>query len=182
MQRDVVKDLRFHIKVRVYGHAIDTSTSHGYLVDDTPAGISAVIGELFIDIRTVNLKQVRPMIQYNRTGHMDKRSLMFQEALFIMSRLPNVFSRPNEDRYRYLFGFVDVESKLTKFISAEHETVPIVDIVGNVDGFGHDLAIVPLSQLPVDFSDFSATIFDLCRQSDLLPITTTATASSRAET
>lgn len=154
------KDLRFQIKLRVYGHALDTTVSHGYIVDDTPAGTSAVIGEIFIDIRSVTLAQIRPMIQYNRTGHMDKRSLLFQEALFIMSRLPNIFGRPTQDRSMYQFGFMDKGSRQSKFVALERENVPIVDIVGNIDVFEHDLLIVPLSQLPVDFCDYSMTLYE----------------------
>jgi hypothetical protein len=101
------KGLFFHIKIRVYGHGFDPTYSHGYCVDDTPCGISHPIGELYIDIRTVTIKQLRPIIQYNRTGHMDRRSKMFQEALFIMERLVNKFERPKEDLKKYQFGWIN---------------------------------------------------------------------------
>jgi hypothetical protein len=101
------KGLFFHIKIRVFGYGFDPSYSHGYCVDDTPAGISHPVGELYIDIKTVTLKQLRPIIQYNRTGHMDRRSMMFQEALFIMERLVNKYGRPKSDLKKYQFGWIN---------------------------------------------------------------------------
>jgi hypothetical protein len=144
------KGLRFTIKIRVWGQGFDESISHGYCVDDTPFGISHPIGDIYIDVRTVTFKQLRPMIQYCRTGHMDKRSMMFQEALFIMSRLPNIYSRPKEELKRFQFGFINKKTKGLTVVSIEQEGIPIVNLVGAADMENHDIALVPLSQIDPD--------------------------------
>mmetsp|Transcript_28248 Transcript_28248/g.47502 ORF Transcript_28248/g.47502 Transcript_28248/m.47502 type:complete len:182 (-) Transcript_28248:886-1431(-) len=152
------KLLSFVLKVRVYGHKFDASVSHSYLVDDVPTGTSGPIGEFSVDIRQMTLKQLRPMIQLDRSGHIDRRSMMFSEALFIMRRLPNHFNRPPELWSKYLFGFVkkDNPSEL-KLIPADDELKPIASLIGFTDYFTVDLAIVPLSQIPQSMaSDDSA--------------------------
>ncbi len=53
------KDLRFKLRIRVYGQGLDTRQSHGYCVDDLPLSISPPVGELLIDVRAVTLKQLR---------------------------------------------------------------------------------------------------------------------------
>ncbi len=148
METETEKALRFHIKIRVYGKGFDEKYSHGYCVDDTPFGISHPIGELYIDVRTTNFVQLRPVIQYNRTNHMDRRSIMFQEALFIMERLPNLYNRPKVELNKYQFGFVDVRNnnQLT-LISRDRETIPIVNLIGAADMQFHDIVLVPLSQI-----------------------------------
>ena len=150
VDNDIKKDLRFKLKVRVYGKGLDTTQSHGYCVDDTPLGISASLGELVIDVRCTNLKQMRTMIQYNRSSHMDKRSIMFQEALFIMSRMPNYFNRPKEELNKYVFGFIRKDNQQVKLISLDREDEPIAALIGAADFFLHDLIMVPFSQIPTD--------------------------------
>ena len=140
--------LSFVLKVRVYGLRFDSSKSHSYLVDDVPTGTSAPIGEFHIDIRNKTLAQLRPMIQYDRSGHMDKRSIMFQEALFLMRRMPNYFDRPANEWNKYRLGFVHKETLELKLIKEEDEGRPIAELIGATDYFTVDLAIVPLTQIP----------------------------------
>lgn len=142
------KLLSFVLKVRVYGLRFDSSKSHSYLVDDVPTGTSAPIGEFHIDIRNKTLAQLRPMIQYDRSGHMDKRSIMFQEALFLMRRMPNYFDRPANEWNKYRLGFVHKETLELKLIKEEDEGRPIAELIGATDYFTVDLAIVPLTQIP----------------------------------
>lgn len=143
------KLLSFILKVRVYGMKFDSSVSHSYLVDDVPTDTTAPIGEFHIDIRNTTLKQVRPMIQYDRSGHMDRRSMMFQEALFLMRRMPNYFNRPDKDWNKYRLGFVSKETGGNlKLIDEADETKPISELIGATDYFLVDLAIVPLTQIP----------------------------------
>ena len=139
--------LSFVLKVRVYGR-FDSSKSHSYLVDDVPTGTSAPIGEFHIDIRNKTLAQLRPMIQYDRSGHMDKRSIMFQEALFLMRRMPNYFDRPANEWNKYRLGFVHKDTLELKLIKEEDEGRPIAELIGATDYFTVDLAIVPLTQIP----------------------------------
>jgi hypothetical protein len=148
MAEEIDKLLTFVLKVRVYGLKFDSSASHSYLVDDVPTDTSAPLGAFHIDIRKTTLTQIRPMIQYDRRGHMDRRSMMFQEALFLMRRLPNYFNRPASDWNRYRLGFVSKETLDLKLIPEEDEGKPIADLVGATDYFLVDLAIVPLTQIP----------------------------------
>jgi hypothetical protein len=148
MAEEIDKLLTFVLKVRVYGLKFDSSASHSYLVDDIPTDTSAPIGEFHIDIRKTTLTQIRPMIQYDRRGHMDRRSMMFQEALFLMRRMPNYFSRPANDWNRYRLGFVNKQTLDLRLIPEEDEGKPIADLIGATDYFLVDLAIVPVTQIP----------------------------------
>lgn len=141
------KALRFNLKIRVYGQASQTTLSHGYCVDDTPSGISHVIGEFVLDLRKVTLSELRLMIQYDKSGHMDRRSLMMQEALFIMNRLPNLYNRPKAEITKYMFGFVRKDRREVRLIHTSREGEYVADLIGATDLFGHDLILVPLTQI-----------------------------------
>lgn len=141
------EELNFILKIRVYGKKFDSSESHSYLIDDHYSGTSLPIGELNIDIRKATLKELKPVIQYDRGGHMDKHSMMFQEALFIMSRLPNHYNRPKSERNKYVFGFIKKDGSDLRVVDLEDEDKPIAELIGAVDYFEYDLAIVPLTQL-----------------------------------
>ena len=147
------KLLSFILRVRVYGLKFDSSVSHSYLVDDVCSGTSAPIGEFHIDIRKTTLTQLRPMIQYDRSGHMDRRSMMFQEAQFIMRRLPNHYNRPPDQWNKYVFGFLrkdrDDLNQQVRLIEQSDEGRPIADLIGATEYFSVDLAIVPLTQIPI---------------------------------
>ena len=147
---DESKLLLFVLKVRVYGLKFDASLSHSYLVDDVPTDTSAPIGEFHIDIRAITLTQIRPMIQFDKSRHMDRRSMMFQEALFLMRRMPNYFNRPAHEWNKYRLGFVHRETLKLTLISEEDESKPISELIGATDYFLVDLAIVPLTQIPLD--------------------------------
>ena len=54
-----------------------------YIVFTSYVGTSGPIGELNINIWKMTLKQLRPIIQYNKSDHMDRRSLIFQVGDFI---------------------------------------------------------------------------------------------------
>ena len=145
------KEVRFNINIRVFGEGDNFTHSHGYLVDDMPTGISPPIGQLNIDARTYTLQQLRPLIEYKLMGHMDRRSLMFQEALFIMSRLPNIYNRSKEDTIKYSFGFVQKDGTEVKLIHPDRESEFIADLIGAVDFFSHDLILIPWSQIPTTY-------------------------------
>jgi hypothetical protein len=93
------------------------------------------------------------MIQYSRSGHQDKRSMMFQEALFIMSRLPNYYNRPELELQKYVFAFAKKDGSEVKMISPNRETEPIASLISATDFFIHDLVLVPLSQIPRDLEE-----------------------------
>ncbi len=146
MQDDLSLD--YKLTLRVYGQSLNVITSHSYCIDDTPTGTSSPIGTLIVDIRTLTLKQLRPMIQYDRSGHMDKRSILFQEALFIMSRLPNYYNRPPNELNKYMFGFIKKDGRSDfRLIGVDSESSPIASLIGAVDFFDYDLCVVPLSQI-----------------------------------
>jgi len=143
------KDLRFHIKIRVYGQGYNTAESHGYLIDDMPMSVSAPVGELLLDVRTMTLTKLRPMLQYNISGFMKKRSLMWQEVLFTFSRMPNMYGRPKEEQNRFQFGFVRKDTlQDVKLIHTSREGEPIATMIGATDFFNHDIVIVPWKLLP----------------------------------
>ena len=141
------KDLKYKLVIRVYGAGLNKTNSHGYCVDDTPSGISAPVGELVVDVRQLTLTQLRPMIQFDRTGNMLRRHPIFQEVLFIMSRLPNMYNRPKEELDKYQFGFVRKNGQEVKLLHPSRENEAIVNLIGVTDFFDHDLIIVPLSQI-----------------------------------
>jgi hypothetical protein len=143
----VEKDLRFNLKIRVYGNGLNQTASHGYCVDDCPWGVSAPIGEIYIDVRQITFKVLRPMIEYDKTNSIIRRHPTFQEALYIMTRLPNLYDRPKLELNKYIFGFVTKDKKEVKLIHPSRESDFIANSIGATDFFNHDLVIVPLSQI-----------------------------------
>ena len=152
-----LKDLRFNLKIRVYGEGYKTQISHGFLVDDMPMGVSAPVGEFVVDVRTVTLAQLRPMLMYDIRGAMKRRSMLWQEVLFIFGRLPNIYDRPKSEVNKFQFGFVR-KSKLeeVKLIHPSREFSPISELIGATDFFSHDLVIVPVTQLSPELENAPA--------------------------
>mmetsp|Transcript_15708 Transcript_15708/g.26184 ORF Transcript_15708/g.26184 Transcript_15708/m.26184 type:complete len:180 (-) Transcript_15708:2284-2823(-) len=134
------------MNIRVYGQSMAVTHSHGYLVDDFPTGLSDPVGDIVIDPRKSTFVSLRPLIMYNTTGHMHRRSLMFQETLFIMSRLPNLYDRPKPELTMWQYGYVKKDDAQVKLIHPDKEEGTIGSIIPEI--FKHDLVIVPLSQIP----------------------------------
>jgi hypothetical protein len=134
------------MNVRVYGQSMAVTHSHGYLVDDFPTGLSDPVGEIVIDPRRSTFEILRPTVMYNTAGHMNRRSMMFQEALFIMSRLPNLYDRPKPELTMWQFGYVRKEDSQVKLIHPDKEEATLGSVIPEI--FKHDLVIVPLSQIP----------------------------------
>lgn len=134
------------MNIRVYGQSMAVTHSHGYLVDDFPTGLSDPIGDIVIDPRRSTFESLRPLIMYNTTDHMHRRSMMFQEALFIMSRLPNLYDRPKPELTMWQYGYVRKDDQQVKLIHPDKEEGTLGSIVPEI--FKHDLVIVPLSQIP----------------------------------
>eukprot|EP01031_Cornospumella_fuschlensis_P042049 gene42049-51334_t len=139
------EELVFNVNVRLYGAAQNNHDSHSYLIGDTPLGTSYVLGTLRVNIRSLSLRQLRPMLEYDKSGHMDRRSMLFQEARFLMTRLPNPKKLP--DPFQYRLGFVKKDRTDFRLVPEEQEELPISEVIGAVDFFLYDLAIVPLTQL-----------------------------------
>ena len=144
--------LNFVTTIKVYGKQDHPTESHSYLVDDISVGVSSPIGTITINIYTMTLKKLRPLIEYDTRGHMDRRSMMFQEALYIMSRLPNYYNLPTNQLKLYRFGFLKKDKTDFQLIPKDKEETPIADLIGAVDFFVYDLMIVPLSQIPPETS------------------------------
>lgn len=134
------------MNVRVYGQSMAVTHSHGYLVDDFPTGLSDPVGDIVIDPRRSTFEILRPLIMYNTTGHMHRRSMMFQEALFIMSRLPNLYDRPKPELTMWQYGYVRKDDVQVKLIHPDKEGGTLGSVIPDI--FKHDLVIVPLSQIP----------------------------------
>lgn len=145
------KQLSYKIKVRVYGKKFDPTKSHCYLIDDVHSGTSSPITELNIDIYQMTFQQLRPILEYDKSGDMLRRNIIFQEALFIMNRLPNDYSIDKKDLNKYRFGFFKRDTGELKLITLENEGKPISESVDNyVDFFEYDIVIVPISQIHPD--------------------------------
>jgi hypothetical protein len=138
------------VNIRVYGQGMAVTHSHGFLVDDFPTGLSTPIGTVIIEPRKTTFEQLRPSIQYNTTGHMTRRSLMFQEALFIMSRLPNLYDRQKSELTMWQFGFVKKGEDQVKLIHPDRENQQVASLIPEL--FNHDIVIVPLSQIPKEIN------------------------------
>lgn len=148
------KELTYQLLVRVWGQSHDVMHSHGYLVDDVPTGLSDQIGVLNIDARKITFRDLRPMIEYAQDcGHMKKRSLMFAEALFTFNRMPNLYNRPFSDLQRYRLGFVKKDGSDVKMYRRDQDDTPIVQLLGLTEFFGHDLVIIPFSQIPQEMDE-----------------------------
>jgi hypothetical protein len=144
---DLSRGNRFiKLQVKVYSQTMPVTHSHGYLVDDMSTGLSPSIGEIQIDARKHTLTALRPLLMYNTAKHMTRRSLIFQEALFIMARLPNLYDRPKEDLTQWQYGYVKKNETKVKLIHPDREEQLIISVIPEL--YQHDLVIVPLSQIP----------------------------------
>lgn len=74
---------------------------------------------------------------------------MFQEALFIMARLPNYYDRPKLQLTKWQFGYVEKGTENVKMIHPDSESETLFAMVPDL--FKMDLVIVPLSQIPPEF-------------------------------
>lgn len=150
-EKPLENEVRFNLKIRVYGEGHKTHDSHGYLLDDLPMGVSAPITEMIVNIRELSLHTLRPMLMYDNRNNMKKRSALWQEVLFTMDRLPNVYNRPKLEMRMFRFGFVR-KSRLQDItlVTMEAEKRPIADLIGATEYFNHDLVIVPITQIPDD--------------------------------
>jgi hypothetical protein len=146
------KDVKMvKLKICVYGLNVDVTRSHAFCIDDMPTGTSPQIGDIVVDSKSTTFKELRNKVQYNRSEDMDKRSLIFQEALSIMDRLPNTFNKPKEDLKKYLFGFVRRDNNELKIVLDDQEGMAIEIFLERYEFFARNLMLIPLSQLPLDF-------------------------------
>ena len=110
-----------------------------------------LVGTMDIDVKKEKLSEIRDRIEYNRSGHMNRRTIMFGEALFIMSRLPNYYGRPKMQLTKWQFGYVAKATEDVKMIHPESENKTLYEMVPDL--FNTDLVIVPLSQIPPEFDN-----------------------------
>jgi hypothetical protein len=148
------KELSYQLIVRVWGQSHDVNHSHGYLVDDVPTGLSGSIGVLQVNAQKITFRELRPMIEFAQNcGHMRKRNLMFAEAQFIMNRMPNLYDRPFSDLQKYRLGFVRKDGTDVKMFTRDQDDTPVVQLLGVTEYFGHDLVIIPFSQIPPEMDE-----------------------------
>jgi hypothetical protein len=148
------KELTYELIVRVWGQTHDVVHSHGYLVDDVPTGLSGPVGVLHVNAQKITFRQLRPMIEYAQDcGHMKKRNLIFQEALFYFNRMPNLYDRPFGDLQKYRLGFVKKDGSDVKMFKRAQDDTPVVQLLGLTEYFGHDLVIIPFSQIPQEMDE-----------------------------
>jgi len=142
------KDVKFTLVIRVYGEGYKTQESHGFILDDLPMGVSDPVVVMPVNIRILTLKQLRPILMYDTRHHMKKRSVVWQEVLYIMGRLPNIYDRPKSEKNLFQFGFCRKDNlQSIQLIHPTYENRSIAELIGSTDFFSHDLIIVPLTQI-----------------------------------
>jgi len=142
------KDVKFMLALRVYGEGYKTTESHGYLLDDQPKGVSVPVVTMAVNIRILTLKQLRPMLMYDQRHQMKRRSIVWQEVLYLFSRLPNIYNRPKLELNKYQFGFCRKNNvQDIVLVHPSYETKTIAELIGSTAFFEHDLIIVPLTQI-----------------------------------
>ena len=134
------------VGVRVYGIGEQVTLSHGYVVDDAYTGISSVIGTITIDFSSTNVRELRQVIEYDSRDFVKRRSLLFQEALFIMQRLPNIYDKPKHLINNYTLGYAKKLSNEVKLIDCSNEDEFLDRLIKHVHEV--DLIIIPITQLP----------------------------------
>lgn len=153
----------YHINIRVYGAGEQVALSHGFIVDDLSAGISNVIGTIAINPELLTIKQLRTLLEYNHEGNATRRSMIFQEALFIMQRLPNIYNKPNEVINKYTLGYAKKNMNEVKLLDCTNDEEVLVNLVKNI--YDNDIIIIPLTQVPDDlwrWASVFAIVFISC--------------------
>ena len=142
------KDVKFTLVIRVYGEGYKTTVSHGYILDDLPKGVSDPVVTMPVNIRILTLQQLRPILMYDQRNAMKKRSVVWQEVLYIIGRLPNLFDRPKAELNLFQFGFCRKDNlQDIQLVHPSYEDKSIAELIGATDFFSHDLIIVPLTQI-----------------------------------
>ena len=141
------EQITLKFRVYVYGNGRDPTLSHSYCLDDFPTATSPQIGSIVIDIRAMTFKQLRLKLQYDKSEDMDRRSILFQEALYLMSRLPNIYDRPKRDLREYYIGFVRKDNNELKIVGKDQEHQTVEEFLGRYEFYSRNLMLVPLSQV-----------------------------------
>ena len=134
------------IGVRVYGIGEQVTLSHGFIVDDVPAGMSSIIGTVTIDSRSTTIKSLRQSLEYDSRDYVKRRSLLFQEALFIMERLPNIYNRPKHLIGCYKLGYAIKNTNEVRLLDTSNEDELLHNLIKRLHEV--DLIIIPVTQLP----------------------------------
>lgn len=147
MSEEAAEAITLKFRIYVYGNARDPTLSHSYCLDDFPTATSPQIGSMFVDIRATTFKQLRSRLQFEKSEDMDRRSMIFQEALYLMSRLPNLYDRSKRDLREYYIGFVRKDNNELKIVGKDQEHQTIEEFLGRYEFFTRNLMIIPYSQV-----------------------------------
>lgn len=131
--------------MKVYGACEQVQLSHGYLVDDCYSGISTIIGTLSIDVDTTSIKQLKEHIEFNNASTVKRRSVMYQEAMFLMQRLPNIYNKSTSELNKYKLGLAKKGSSEVRVLVVASEDEVIGSLVSNI--FEYDVVLIPFSQI-----------------------------------
>ena len=146
------KSIKKQYNISVYICRESEYTSHAFCMDDFPNGVYLPIGDISIDPTLITFTQLRPLIEYNTSSRMNKRSMIFQEVLYIMNKISNIYERPKHEKLLYAFGYVDIadESNKLMMIERNQEDTIIFDLLStNIN----NILIVPYSQIdPVSYN------------------------------
>ena len=133
------------LNIRVYSKSVGLSKSHSYCVDDFQTGTSPLVGSIYVDPTSVTFSDLRNMLEYSRERGMNKRSVIFQEVLFIMNRLPNVFEKSADVKFKYALGFIEKGTGKIEIIPFSAENSSISSQRPGLSNY--DIAIIPVTQI-----------------------------------
>ena len=136
-----------NLSIRVSGAGEQVTLSHAYLIDDSFSGLSTSIGTVVVHPETTSLLQLRDILEYDSRGTVKRRSLLFQEAMFIMQRLPRLNPTLSDTATdKYVFGYAKKGTDDVKMFDNVDENKVLSELLKNI--FEYDIVLIPLSQLP----------------------------------
>ncbi|OQS04023.1 prefoldin subunit [Thraustotheca clavata] len=123
---------------------------HSYIVGSQPGGLSSVIGMIMMeDNENLTFESVRPRIELQQDGSVQRRSIMYQEALFLMTSGPNPHQWPLKSLQTYWLGYYKNEEDPTPtIIPTNEETKGLREILDmKTTKVTADLIVIPQSQI-----------------------------------
>jgi hypothetical protein len=147
------KPLHFKLTVRVFGRGEDYHVSHSLCMDDINTGLSPPVGEIYVDVSHTTIHRLRRQLEYDTSNFMDRRSLIFQEVLFLMEKFPNHTGRGKQDMKKYVIGFISREpdeetgERISFIVPNEMELMPVIASVNTNELLLCDMILFPLTQI-----------------------------------
>ncbi|OQR94040.1 hypothetical protein ACHHYP_01889 [Achlya hypogyna] len=152
------------IKVRVFLFPVDPLIEHSYVVGSRPVrlanaaltscirkgGLSSVIGMIVMeDDDELTFASVRPRIELQQDGSVQRRNVMYQEALFLMTAGANPHQWPVKALQTYWLGYYTHEDDaVPRIVPTNEEHRSLRDVLDmKTTKVTADLIIIPQSQI-----------------------------------